>query len=152
EIRTSRGARAGERLRAPDQAEGARLPRPRPDARRHRRPGGQGDRSGTATFLSPLRARPALRRSGQARVAGPAGGGRRAQSNSPPHLRVPGGLRAPATKARRRARAPTISARLSDGVTLEAQASGEIVARYDGYSAGLGTFSAAAADRVRDLR
>ena len=48
----------------------------------------QSDRSGNAAFLSPLRARPALRCSGQARMARPAAVGKRAQSNSPPYLRV----------------------------------------------------------------
>jgi SagB-type dehydrogenase family enzyme len=61
-------------------------------------------------------------------------------------------LRAPATKARRRARAPTISARLAGRVTLAAQPSGEIVASFDGYSVSLGVFSAAVARRAQDLR
>jgi len=47
---------------------------------------------------------------------------------------------------------PTISARLSGRVTLEAHADGEIAACFDGYSVGLGTFSAAVADRAQDLR
>ena len=70
------------------QASGPRLPRPRSDAPRHRGPGRQSDRSGIAAFLSPLRARPALRCSGKARIARPAAAGKRAQSDSPPHLRV----------------------------------------------------------------
>ena len=70
------------------QARGPRFPRPRSDAPRHRRPGRQSDRSGTAAFLSPLRAWPALRCSGKARIARPAAVGKRAQSNSPPYLRV----------------------------------------------------------------
>ncbi len=45
-----------------------------------------------------------------------------------------------------------MSARLANRVTLEAQTSGEIIALFDGYSVGLGTFSAAAADRAQDLR
>jgi hypothetical protein len=46
----------------------------------------------------------------------------------------------------------TVSARLGGHVTLEAHANGEIVACFDGYSVGLGTFSAGAADRAQDLR
>ncbi len=45
-----------------------------------------------------------------------------------------------------------VSARLRGHVRLEAQANGEIVASFDGYSVGLGTFSARAADRARKLR
>ena len=52
----------------------------------------------------------------------------------------------------RRAAPPTISARLSGHVTLEAHANGEIAACFDGYSVGLGTFSAGAAERAQDLR
>jgi SagB-type dehydrogenase family enzyme len=52
----------------------------------------------------------------------------------------------------RRAAPPTISARLSGHVTLEARANGEIAACFDGYSVGLGTFSAGAAERAQDLR
>ena len=52
-----------------------------------------------------------------------------------------------------RAAAPaTVSARLRGHVRLEAQANGEIVACFNGYSVGLGTFSAGAADRARELR
>jgi SagB-type dehydrogenase family enzyme len=50
-----------------------------------------------------------------------------------------------------RAAAP-VSARLRGHVRLEAQANGEIVAGFDGYSVGLGTFSAGAADRAQKLR
>ena len=52
----------------------------------------------------------------------------------------------------RRAAPATVSARLGGQVTLEAHANGEIVACFDGYSVGLGTFSAGAADRAQDLR
>jgi SagB-type dehydrogenase family enzyme len=45
-----------------------------------------------------------------------------------------------------------LSARLGGHVTLEAQANGNILACFDGYSVGLGTFSAGAADRAQDLR
>ena len=47
---------------------------------------------------------------------------------------------------------PTVSARLRGHVRLEARGNGEIVAGSDGYSVGLGTFSAGAADRARELR
>jgi SagB-type dehydrogenase family enzyme len=46
----------------------------------------------------------------------------------------------------------TLSARLCGHVTLEAQASGEIAACFDGFSVGLGKFSAGAADRAEGLR
>jgi SagB-type dehydrogenase family enzyme len=46
----------------------------------------------------------------------------------------------------------TVSARLGSRVTLEAQANGEIVACFDGYSVGLGTFGAETADRAQYLR
>jgi SagB-type dehydrogenase family enzyme len=46
----------------------------------------------------------------------------------------------------------TVSARLRGHVRLDAHANGEIVAGIDGYSVGLGTFSARAADRAQELR
>ena len=61
-------------------------------------------------------------------------------------------MRAPGTKRVRPAAPATVSARLRRRVRLEAQANGEIVACFDGYSVGLGTFSAAAADRAQELR
>jgi SagB-type dehydrogenase family enzyme len=45
-----------------------------------------------------------------------------------------------------------VSARLRGHVRLEAQANGEIVAGFDGYSVGLGTFSIGAAGRAQELR
>ncbi|MFZ3325852.1 MAG: SagB family peptide dehydrogenase [Methylocella sp.] len=45
-----------------------------------------------------------------------------------------------------------VSARLGGRVTFEARANGEIVACFDGYSVGLGRFSADAADRAQNLR
>jgi SagB-type dehydrogenase family enzyme len=51
----------------------------------------------------------------------------------------------------RRAAPPAVSARLAGHVTLESRASGEIIACFDGYSVGLGTFGAGAAERVQDL-
>jgi len=45
----------------------------------------------------------------------------------------------------------TVFARLRSHVRLEAQANGEIVAGFDGYSDGLGTFSPRAADRAQEL-
>jgi SagB-type dehydrogenase family enzyme len=61
------------------------------------------------------------------------------------------GLRAPEIKKGRRAAPPTVSARLSGRVTLEAHANGRIIACFDSYSIGLGTFSAGAADRAQAL-
>jgi SagB-type dehydrogenase family enzyme len=46
----------------------------------------------------------------------------------------------------------TVSARLRRHFRLEAQSNGEIIACFDGHSVGLGTFSAAAADRAKELR
>ncbi len=45
-----------------------------------------------------------------------------------------------------------VSARLRDHVRLDARANGDIVAGFDGYSVGLGTFSARAANRAQRLR
>jgi SagB-type dehydrogenase family enzyme len=61
-------------------------------------------------------------------------------------------LRAPGTKRGQRAAPATLSARLVGHVSLEAQTSGEIVACFEGFSVGLGTFSAAAAERAEGLR
>jgi len=67
-------------------------------------------------------------------------------------LKVISALRAPAIKRGRQAAAATVSARLSSHVTLEPQATGKLIARFGGYSVGLGMFSADAADRAQDLR
>ena len=49
--------------------------------------------------------------------------------------------------------APTnVSARLRDHVRLDARANGEIVASFDGYSDGFGTFSAGVVNRAQELR
>ena len=61
-------------------------------------------------------------------------------------------MRAPGTKRARRAAPVTLAARLVGHVTLEARSDGNIVACFDGHSVGLGTFSAGAADRARQLR
>jgi SagB-type dehydrogenase family enzyme len=45
-----------------------------------------------------------------------------------------------------------VSAWLRGHIRLEAHANGEIVASFDGYSVGLGTFSAGAANRAQELR
>ncbi len=50
-------------------------------------------------------------------------------------------MRAPAKKKGRRIAAPTISARLSGHVTLQAEADGGIAAAFEGYLLGLGRFS-----------
>ena len=62
------------------------------------------------------------------------------------------GLRAPAKKNRRRTAPPVISARLGGPITLETRRTGAIAACFDGYSVGLGKFSAAAAERAQALR
>jgi len=61
-------------------------------------------------------------------------------------------LRARGTKRGRRAPPPTVSARLARRVTLEAHASGNIIACFEGNSLDLGAFSTAAADRAQELR
>lgn len=61
-------------------------------------------------------------------------------------------MRARGTKNSRRVAPPTVFARLASRVTLESHASGRIIACFDGYSVGLGTFSAAVADRAQGLR
>jgi SagB-type dehydrogenase family enzyme len=61
-------------------------------------------------------------------------------------------LSARGTKRGRRIAPPTIFARLSGHITLEAHADGRIVACFDGHSVGLGKFSAGAVDSAQDLR
>jgi SagB-type dehydrogenase family enzyme len=61
-------------------------------------------------------------------------------------------LRAPAKNKGRRTTAPSISARLSGHITLDAQPDGSIAACFDGYAVGLGKFSVDAMARAKDLR
>ena len=61
-------------------------------------------------------------------------------------------MRAHIRKRSRRAAPSTLSARLSTHVTLEANATGQVIASFDGYSVSLGAFSAGLADRLQDLR
>jgi SagB-type dehydrogenase family enzyme len=61
-------------------------------------------------------------------------------------------VRAPGKNSGPRIAPPTISARLSGHITLDTRADGSIVARFEGQSVGLGTFSAGAAERARELR
>ena len=60
-------------------------------------------------------------------------------------------MRAPGKKRGRKA-AASIAARLNEHVALEAQADGSLAACFDGYSIGLGKFSASAVDRAQRLR
>jgi SagB-type dehydrogenase family enzyme len=60
-------------------------------------------------------------------------------------------VRAPRKKIGRRATA-TLSVRLLSHVTLQSQAGGDIVARFDDVALGLGKFSAEAAERAKRLR
>ena len=60
-------------------------------------------------------------------------------------------MRAPRKNSGRRT-AATLSVRLLSHITLQAQASGDIVARFDDVSLGLGKFSAATAERAEQLR
>jgi len=61
-------------------------------------------------------------------------------------------LRARGIRNGRSAASAVISARLSDHVALEARADGKILVDFGGYSIGLGTFSADAGGRARELR
>jgi SagB-type dehydrogenase family enzyme len=63
-------------------------------------------------------------------------------------------LRAPdiARRKARRVVPPALYARLGSQVSLETHANGDVVASFDGYSVGLGTFGAGVADRAKDLR
>jgi SagB-type dehydrogenase family enzyme len=61
-------------------------------------------------------------------------------------------LRAPGKKTGRRNAPPIISARLSAHITLETHADGNIVACFDGYSVGVGKFSAGAVTSAQGLR
>jgi SagB-type dehydrogenase family enzyme len=61
-------------------------------------------------------------------------------------------MRAPATKRKRAAAPPGLSARLLGHVTLEKRANGNIVTCFHGHSVDLGKFSAGAAARAQDLR
>ena len=61
-------------------------------------------------------------------------------------------MRAHVRKRSRRAAPSTLSARLSTHVALEAHATGQVIASFDGYLVSLGAFSAGLADRLQDLR
>jgi SagB-type dehydrogenase family enzyme len=61
-------------------------------------------------------------------------------------------LRAPGKKTGQKTAPPVISARLNRHVTLESRADGSLAASFDGYSVGLGKFSARATDRAQSLR
>ena len=114
-------ARASRCLRRYRRASGPRFSRSRSDAARRRGAGRPGDRSRPAAFLSPLRTGPALRCSGQARMAGSAVAGKRTDAVPSALLKGHAGLRAPGKKNKRRIAPPAISARLSGHITLEAQ-------------------------------
>ena len=61
-------------------------------------------------------------------------------------------MRSPPKKRGRKIAPLAIAARLNARVMLEAQADGSIAACFDGYSVGLGKFSADAIDRAQGLR
>ncbi len=61
-------------------------------------------------------------------------------------------MRAPARKRSLRAAPPNLSARLSTRVSLEANATGQVIASFDGYLVSLGEVSSGLTDRLRDLR
>ena len=134
------------------QASGPRFPRPRSDAARHRGPGRQGDRSGIAALLPPLRPRPALRYPGKARMARATVVGNRAQSASSPHLRSSRLARSRNQSVGSGLRQQLFPPGSSATSPSKRRPSGEIVACFDGFSVGLGTFSAAAAERAEGLR
>ena len=53
---------------------------------------------------------------------------------------------------KRRKTTPVVAARLSSHVTLEGQADGNVVARFEGYAQGLGKFTPATIKRLSELR
>ncbi len=61
-------------------------------------------------------------------------------------------MRAPESKRVRRVAPAGIFARLIDGAAIDAYANGEIVARFDNYSVGVGVFGTGAADLLQKLR
>ena len=61
-------------------------------------------------------------------------------------------MRTPGKKTGGRVTPPAISARLGGHITLEIKADGSIAACFDGYSVGLGKFSASVAERALELR
>jgi SagB-type dehydrogenase family enzyme len=61
-------------------------------------------------------------------------------------------VRAPPAQRRRRAGPPALSARLGAHVALDADASGNLLACFDGYAVRLGTFNAGAVERAQELR
>ena len=105
---------------------------------------------GLAAFLSPLRAGPAVRCSGQARIARPAAAGKRTDAVPAAYLRV-----MPPCARPRKSRAGRIAAShrrpAERTCPLEAQADGKHRRRFDGYAVGLGKFSTAAMDRAQEL-
>jgi len=60
-------------------------------------------------------------------------------------------LRAPGKKSMRRPPPAILSARLNSHVTIEARATGDVVAKFNGISLALGKFSSAAAERAHTL-
>ena len=140
-FRPPRYARAGAGLRRHRQARRPRFPGARSDPRRHRCAGHARDRSRHAAFLSPLRARKALRCSGQARLAGPSGRGSQSQSRSIRTPEIAPLARAPtkedATASARRLSPAGLSVRLLQHVTLEASANGDVAVAFDGHSVGV---------------
>src|SRR5437660_3881321 len=67
-------------------------------------------------------------------------------------LKQKAGLRAPRPKRGRRAARTALHARCAGHVALEAQASGDLIVSFGGYSLGLGKLSANAAARAQELR
>jgi SagB-type dehydrogenase family enzyme len=61
-------------------------------------------------------------------------------------------LRAAGKRSIGQVAAPAIFARLLSRAAIEARANGEIVARFDGYSVGLGAFGTGVIDRLHELR
>ena len=61
-------------------------------------------------------------------------------------------MRAPANKTGRQRAASSLCARLAGRVALDVEANGKLAARFDGFVLPLGTFSAGAVERARQLR
>ena len=132
------------------QARRPRLSGARPDPARHRGAGRARHRSGFAAFLSPLRARPALRCSGQVGMDRPAGAGERSQSASSQDLRR---RFARAAEKRRAAAAAGNSFRSAQQPCHDRSARGAETSSQGSTACrcALGQFSSAAAERAREL-
>lgn len=77
---------------------------------------------------------------------------KKSKSTSTRAKKAPSGARASTKRNARGDTTPTIYARLSSHVTLQAQADGSLAAGFDGYTIPIGRFSAATVEHAKDLR